>query len=198
MGQFKDLFSAHSNDYAKFRPTYPATLFDYLATLTPPSSTVWDCGTGSGQAAIELASRFQKVFATDPSEKQLTNAMLHPNIKYSVATAENSKLDSHSIDLITVAQAFHWFNHEQFFNEVRRVSKPGATLAIWSYALAMITPEIDVAVMDLYQGLLESYWEPERKLVATGYATIPVPFPELLPEAAVIPAPVFFYNHLRV
>src|SRR6185437_2828314 len=96
-----------------------------------------------GQAAVALAEYFEKVIATDLSEKQLANAQKHPRVEYAVATAERSGLADQSVDLVTVAQAFHWFSHAVFYDEVRRVLKPGAPLAVWCYELCFVDPEID-------------------------------------------------------
>lgn len=176
---FKDLFSGQSADYSKFRPTYPLELYAYLASLTRAHDLAWDCGTGNGQAALPLAKYFKHVIATDPSQKQLDQATRVPNVEYRCAPAENSGLDSGSVDLITVAQAYHWFRHEEFHREARRVAKPGrAALAIWSYALCHITSEVDKVVAYYYDDVIGKYWEPERKLVETGYRTLPVPFNE--------------------
>lgn len=178
---YKDLFSQQSQDYAKFRPLYPNELFEYLAFLSPAHDLAWDCGTGNGQAAVKLAAHFKKVLATDPSEKQLAQAERHAHVDYQVATAEHSGIESHSVDLITVAQAFHWFEHERFFKEAKRVLKPQGILAIWCYELAEISPEVDEIVFDLYKNILGDYWEKERKLVEEGYRTITIPMEELKP-----------------
>ena len=178
-GTFKDLFSVQAEDYSKFRPTYPVELFNYFASLTDNHNLAWDVGTGNGQAAIELTRYYKKVVATDPSQKQLEQAIVHKNISYHVAAAEKSPLLSDSVDLITVAQAFHWFKQKEFFDEVKRVSKPGAFLAIWCYGLARINPEVDAKIMDLYAGTLGNYWEKERKLVEEGYKNELIPFAEI-------------------
>jgi SAM-dependent methyltransferase len=176
---FKDLFYKHAGDYAKFRPTYPPELIEYLATLTPHHKTAWDCGTGNGQAALLLANYFEHVIATDPSEKQINSATTHPRIEYRIAAAEDSSIDPQSIDLTTVAQAFHWFDHHKFAQEVKRVSRPGAILAVWSYGLAKITPSVDAVVLELYENILGPYWDNERKLVEEGYKGVSVPFARL-------------------
>lgn len=179
MTTFKDLFSTQALSYAKYRPTYPSILFDYLANSSHLRRLAWDVGTGNGQAAFELAKRFEKVFATDPSEKQLAAAIQAPNIQYEVGPAEKCSLNNHCVDLITVAQAFHWFRHDEFYREVKRVARPGALLALWCYALAQVSPEVDAAVDKLYTGLLGPFWEKERRLVEQGYAGVQVPFTEI-------------------
>lgn len=179
MKTYKDLFSAQAADYAKFRPTYPRELFQWLASQTREHEAAWDCGTGNGQAARVLADFFKRVFATDPSEKQLQAAEMKPNVVYSVGSAEASGLADRSVDLVTVAQAYHWFDHPRFFDEIRRVGRPGALVAVWSYGLARISPEVDAVVMRLYDGILGSYWEKERHHVMEGYRGLPFDFPRL-------------------
>lgn len=176
---FKDFFSKNSAGYAKYRPTYPRTLFDYLASLVREHKCAWDCATGNGQSASMLVDYFDKVIATDPSEEQLDNAILHPKIEYRVATAEDSKISEKSIDLITVAQAFHWINQEKFLKEVIRVAKQKCILAIWCYKLAHITKDVDEVIYRLYTDILGNYWDDARKMVDDGYKNINFPFQKI-------------------
>ncbi|MEW6055094.1 MAG: class I SAM-dependent methyltransferase [Bdellovibrionota bacterium] len=179
--EYKDLFSKQALDYSRFRPKYPSELFDYLAGLCAQRESAWDCGTGNGQAAVELARRFHKVFATDPSAKQISNATPLKNIEYRKTTAEDSKLADHSSDLITAAQAFHWFGHERFYAEVRRVTRGQGVLALWCYGLHKICSQVDQTILKLYQDILGNYWEKERRMVEDGYRSIAVPFEEITP-----------------
>jgi hypothetical protein len=94
---FKDHFSKQAADYAKFRPGYPNELFAYLGSIAPSRKLAWDCGTGNGQAAVRLASVFDRVVATDASEKQIANSQPHPRVEYRVAPTENSGLDSETV-----------------------------------------------------------------------------------------------------
>lgn len=112
---FKDHFSSHSSFYSEFRPGYPKDLFYYLKSLSPNGKIVLDCDTGTGQAVVSLREFFEKVIASDPSENQIANAEPHQNVEYRVCKAENSILRNHEVDLITVAQAFHWFDFEPFY-----------------------------------------------------------------------------------
>src|SRR5437764_2789848 len=121
--EFKDHFSKQAVDYAKFRPRYPKKLFRWLASIAPGTELAWDCATGSGQAAVELAECFDRVIAIDASEKQIANAERHPCVEYRIATAEQSGLEAGSVDVVTVAQALHWFDLQQFYAEARRVLK---------------------------------------------------------------------------
>ncbi len=179
MANFKDLFSIQAKDYAKYRPTYPHELFDYLAGITLNKDLAWDVGCGNGQAAIELAKNFKRVIATDPSEKQIHEATPKHNIDYRIESGENPTILDGEVNLITIAQAFHWFDHKKFAEVCKRVARPDSHLAVWTYAKATINPELDLVVEKLYTGILENYWEKERKLVEQGYRSIEIPFEEI-------------------
>lgn len=181
--QFKDHFSTRARDYAQFRPRYPVELFEYLAGLAPARLSAWDCATGNGQAATGLAHFFQKVFATDASEEQISNAGRRDRVHYRVATAEQSGLESASIDIVTVAQALHWFDVDLFYNEVRRVLKPVGVLAVWCYNLLEVSSSIDSLLKKFYRETVGPYWDFERSLVETGYRTLPFPFAEIEPPS---------------
>jgi SAM-dependent methyltransferase len=176
---FKDLFSAQAGDYARYRPHYPRELFEWVAGMVGARRVAVDVGTGNGQAAVELARDFERVIGVDPSAAQIASATANARVEYRVGSAEATGVESGVADLVTVAQAFHWFDHPAFFREVRRLSAPDGRLAVWCYGMAIVTPEIDAAVFEYYEGMLGPYWEPERRLVETGYRTIEVPFQEI-------------------
>lgn len=176
---FKDHFSGHASDYRAFRPAYPPGLFGWLADAAPGHDLVWDCGTGSGQAAVALADHFARVIATDASGEQVANTEPHPRVEYAVAPAERSPLADASADLVTVAQAAHWFDLDRFYAEVRRVTRPGGLVALWTYDLHSVDPAVDVVLDRLQNEFVGSYWPPERVLVDAGYKTLPFPFPEV-------------------
>jgi SAM-dependent methyltransferase len=186
---FKDHFSGHAAAYRAFRPTYPPELFAFLAASAPARELAWDCGTGSGQAAAPLAAHFARVLATDASAEQIANADRHPNVEYAVAPAEACPLPSASADLILVAQALHWFDHDRFYSEVRRVGKPGAVIAATCYYAPSVAPEID-PILRRWEDFIRPYWTPERVWVDDGYRTIPFPFPELAAPELEVTVPV--------
>ncbi len=182
---FQDHFSRQSAMYLKARPTYPDELFEYLAGLVPGKDLCWDCATGNGQAAISISPYFNKIIATDGSAQQIEKAMKRENIDYRVATAEQSGLPDHSADLITVATAAHWFEHDKFYAEAKRVAKPNGILAVWAYSEASISPEIDALMEWFMYDFLQNYWPPGRWYVRNSYETLPFPF-------TVIATPQFF------
>ncbi|AHM63495.1 methylase involved in ubiquinone/menaquinone biosynthesis [Flammeovirgaceae bacterium 311] len=176
--QPKDLFSRQAAAYRQYRPVYPPELYEFILRQVKDRESAWDCGTGNGQVAGVLSEYFQEVEATDISENQLRNAVEKHNVFYQLVRAENTYFDKNSFDLITVAQAIHWFNFEAFYNEVRRVAKKGAVLAVWGYGLFRINPEIDRMVNEFYTTTIGAYWDAERRYVDDEYRTIPFPFPE--------------------
>jgi len=142
---------------------------------------VWDCACGSGQASIDLAERFSKVFATDASKEQIASAKPHSRVEYSVALAEQSGLAANSVGLVTVAQALHWFDLERFYAEANRVLTANGVLAAWAYGICQVAgDEVNRIAQDFYANVVGPYWPPERKLVEQGYRGMPFPFAELV------------------
>ncbi len=178
---YKNHFSRQSEYYARFRPEYPHDLFKYLASLSPRKRLAWDCATGSGQAAVGLSRYFEKVIATDASRQQIDHAREAENVEYRLAKAEFSGLERGSVDLITVAQALHWFDLDLFFREAERVLKPSGILAVWTYALMKVSPEVDAVIKKFHSQVVGAYWPPERALVENRYTEIKVPLEPLQP-----------------
>jgi SAM-dependent methyltransferase len=175
---FKDHFSPVAAEYARHRPGYPAELFAYLASLPRRRERAWDCATGNGQAAAGLAAHFRRVAGSDASLEQLLRAERAPEVAYWRALAERSGLRDGAVDLVTAAQAVHWFDFEAFWTEVRRVLAPGGCVAVWTSYTTRVEPEID-AQLERFRALVHDYWPPERRWVEEQYRTIPFPFAEV-------------------
>jgi ubiquinone/menaquinone biosynthesis C-methylase UbiE len=174
---FPDHFSSSAARYAAYRPHYPAALFEWLARVAPGREVAWDCGTGSGQSATALAEHVALVVATDPSTAQLAHAARHARVLYAAMSAERSALASASVELITVAQALHWFDQRAFFAEARRVLVPHGVIAVWSYGVATLHDEtLDALVRRFHGETVGPYWPPERRLVDEGYRDLVLPF----------------------
>ena len=175
----KDNFSSNSLQYAQFRPKYPAELCRFLESLSQKREAAWDCGTGNGQVARELAKFFKWVEATDISRQQLDNAEKSSNINYSLQPAENTNFPDNSFDLITVAQAIHWFDFTQFYREVNRTLKSGGIIAVIGYSLFKSNEQTDDLINHFYHDIVGSYWDPERRYLVEGYRKLPFPFEEI-------------------
>jgi SAM-dependent methyltransferase len=183
---FKDHFSTHSAGYAAYRPTYPIALVNFLAGAAPARTLALDCGCGTGQLSVQLATRFERVVATDASASQIASAEPHERVEYRAARAEDSGLRDGSADLITVAQAAHWLDLDRFYAEARRVAKPGALLALITYGVLHVEGETDQLVQRFYYDTIGPYWPPERRHVEAGYRTLAFPFEEIpVPELAI-------------
>ena len=176
---FRDLFSEHAAEYARARPLYPPELFQFLRGQCTKHDLAWDVGTGNGQAAVMLARDFNKVIATDPSSSQIANAMKTPRVSYRVESAEEPTLNEGSVDLITAAQAAHWFDLDRFCKAARSVMKPTAIIAVWCYGLHRMDPDIDEIIDRLYHSLLGEYWPRERRYIENHYRDLPFPFTEV-------------------
>ena len=175
----KDNFSHQSADYANFRPQYPKEIFDEIKTRLKSSTCAWDCATGNGQVAKELSKFFEDVKATDISKNQLNQAPKLANINYSVQTAEKVDFPDNSFDLITVAQAIHWFNFDKFYTEVKRTLKNDGIFVVLGYSLFRSNPETNKIMDNFYYNIIGPYWDEERKYLDDGYKSIPFPFQEI-------------------
>jgi SAM-dependent methyltransferase len=183
MSAERDRFSRQAARYARFRPSYPIALYEQLVKLVPAREHAWDCATGSGQAARELSRYFTRVTATDVSAAQLKHASAPANVSFKVAAAESPNLfEPASLDLVTVAQAAHWFNPETFYPQVRAALKPGGIIAIWGYGWFRISPEIDAILHPYGSDFLAPFWSERNRIVLEGYRNFPFPF-ERIPVA---------------
>ncbi len=175
---FKDHFSTRSAEYAAYRPTYPGALVDYLASLCERTDVALDVGCGTGQLSMLLAERFPWVIATDASAQQIETAERRENVEYIVAPAERSGLPEDSVDLVTVAQAAHWFDLPLFYAEARRVGRQGTVIALITYGVLQADAEVDPAIQHFYRDVVGPYWPPERRHVEEGYRSLDFPFEE--------------------
>jgi SAM-dependent methyltransferase len=183
--QFSDHFAAVSKHYAAFRPGYPEDLYAWLAELAPERHLAWDCATGTGQAARGLAPHFDRVVATDASAAQIAAADPAVGVEFYVAQASASGLAEASVDLISVAQALHWFDLPAFYREAERVLRPDGVLAAWTYTrLECASPEAQRLLDTFYEETVGPYWPPQRRHVEAGYRDLDFPWGQM-------PAPAF-------
>ncbi len=181
-------FTTGAADYAAYRPTYPPELANALAAISPATARALDCGCGTGQLSVLLADRFDEVVATDASAAQIAQAEAHERVTYRTASADDSGLPDHSVDLVTVAQAAHWFDLDRFYAEARRVGRPGAVVALITYGVLHVEGAVDSIVQRFYYDVIGSYWPAERRHVEDGYRSLPFPFRELTMPALTMEA----------
>lgn len=172
----KDKFSLQAETYKKFRPVYPEKLYDIILKTTQNRDICWDCATGNGQVAEVLSKHFTKVYATDLSEQQIKYAPQLENIIYSVGRAENSGFPDKQFDLITVAQAMHWFDFEAFSREANRVLKDDGTICVWGYGPLKMENEVGKLVNKFYKDIIGAYWDVERRHIDEGYKNVKLDF----------------------
>jgi SAM-dependent methyltransferase len=178
---FHDHFSAQASDYSRYRPDYPAALFDYTAQAAPGRALALDVGCGAGQASAGLARHVARVLASDASAAQLAEARAIPGVTYLRHGAERLPVRSGSVDLVLVAQAAHWFDLPRFYAEVRRVLQPRGAIALTTYEMFRVAPAIDALIDHFYSSVVGPYWPPQRRHVEALYTTLPFPFHELDP-----------------
>jgi ubiquinone/menaquinone biosynthesis C-methylase UbiE len=194
----KDRFSEVAKQYAQYRPQYPAALFDFLLQHVNKKQLAWDVATGNGQVAATLADSFKMVYATDISAQQLQYAIAKSNIQYTEQPAEKTIFANQSFDLITVAQAIHWFRFNDFYKEVKRTLKPGGIIAVWGYGLIETSGFLNEFLKHFYASM-KGYWDAERKHIDDHYANIPFPFKEIkTPSFAIEVNWDLYYAFLRI
>ena len=164
-------------EYSSYRPQYPENLFPWLSSLPNQNLHAWDCGTGNGQVARNLARYFDRVTATDSNRDQIAQCPSVRNCRFAVECAENSTLDDQSVDLVTVGCAVHWFNRQQFYTEVNRVLKPGGVIAVWCYEYPWTgNEEVDRILRRYKEEILGKFWPPEAQIYFDRYQNLDFPF----------------------
>lgn len=162
------------------------SLFQGLAEHVPSTGLAWDVACGTGQATSALALLFDKVIGTDLSQSQLENAVQRDNILYVQCSSEaeprllGEKLGilPASVDLITVAQALHWFDLEKFYANAKHFLKPNGILSVWGYTWPIFieSPKLTELMEEVATVVLGPYWDPKHRLVEDRYRNISFPF----------------------
>lgn len=181
MAKQQNWFDQGGEAYARFRPEYPPELAQFLASVSPGTALALDVGCGSGQLTVQLADHFARVVGVDPSASQVAHATSHPRVEYVCAPAEALQMvpvANHSVQLITAAQAAHWFDLPRFYAEVRRLGAPRAVVALLSYGVPRLDNALEPRFSRFYWDEIGPYWPAERQWVEAGYAGLPFPFAE--------------------
>jgi ubiquinone/menaquinone biosynthesis C-methylase UbiE len=149
-------FTGKAEAYAKGRPGYPKAAIETIFGLGPSGAVFADIGAGTGKFTVKLAERCYAVFAVEPNADmrgQLAITLApYANAKIMVGTAEATTLPEHSVDILTVAHALHWFNLDAFRAECRRVVRPGGlVIAIYNYVPGK-------EMIDLYKQTVDAFF----------------------------------------
>jgi ubiquinone/menaquinone biosynthesis C-methylase UbiE len=127
-------FSDRAETYAKYRPGYPDEMLKFLETLVAPPAMVGDIGSGTGILTRQLLKSGYDVWAVEPNEAMRTAADRtlsgYPACRSIDGTAEATTLEDRAIDLITCAQAFHWFDRGQTRSEFGRILRSDGWIAL--------------------------------------------------------------------
>ncbi|SBS31260.1 Ubiquinone/menaquinone biosynthesis C-methyltransferase UbiE [Marinomonas spartinae] len=165
-----------SGIYSRSRPTYPAELYYWLSQQVKATDVVWDSACGTGQAAIDLAAYFNRVEASDISESQIAEATPHRKVNYQVFPSEKTHYPDNYFDAICVGHALHWFHLEAFWQEVKRVMKPGGLFVCWGYNWLRVGEQEDEVIAQHVLPHLTSYWPQESRLLWDQYKDIRFPY----------------------
>jgi SAM-dependent methyltransferase len=181
----KNHFEEKGSDYSKYRPTYPEELATSLASLCAAKEHVLEVGCGTGQLSGILATHFANVTATDPSLEQINNATPFDRVSYKQENAEQISLAENCVDLIVAAQAAHWFNLPEFYQQAKNVGKDHALIALISYGVLDIKGSLDTEKQmserfkQFYWQEIHDHWPAERQHVENGYQSFDFPFEEI-------------------
>lgn len=174
-------FDINSNKYLLNRPMYPEVLFETISNYCKDHEMAWDSGCGNGQAAIGLTPFFKNIQATDISENQIKYAFKNSQINYSLQPSEKTSFPNEYFDLVCVAQALHWYDFQNFFNEVKRVLKAGGLFVCFGYSFIKIDKIIDNLFHEHIYSRIEKYWSEKNLILHNKYKDVNFPFKKLNP-----------------
>lgn len=178
--------TSHAHLYSKYRPTYPKAVLDiisnYIKKYGGSFGSALDVACGSGQSTFYLRDTFQKCVGVDISEAQIDQAKQKckndgiKNIEFKVGNALNLPADNSSVDLVTMAQAWHWIEPTPFYEECKRVLKPNGCLAVYGYGnVQLVNKKCNSLVTNFYSKTLKGYWHERRRQIDNEYRDVALP-----------------------
>ncbi|MEL6536603.1 MAG: class I SAM-dependent methyltransferase, partial [Bacteroidota bacterium] len=124
----------------------------------------------------------EEVIATDGNLRILEGTIPNSKISFEVGQEDTISAKSGSVDLVTVGQALHMLNLEDFYSEVRRVVRPGGVLAVWGFGIPRLGMEFDRLLNRFYSETLSGYWPAGWVHLQQRYKNIPFPFKNVMDE----------------
>ncbi|WP_224484760.1 class I SAM-dependent methyltransferase [Robertkochia aurantiaca] len=172
-------FSDEPEKYRSSRPFFPEALIQEVMSMAKGHALALDAGTGNGQLAGRLVPGFDKVIGLDISLEQISVAFERNRVEYRQGRAEDTGLPEESVDLITCAQSFHWFDRDAFYKEVLRILKPNGLLALLGYGLIQGDDRFNAMMDDFYHQQIYDYWPERRRWIEAAYQNFSFPFDEV-------------------
>lgn len=123
-------FSNRADDYAKYRPSYPAAAIQAILAGLEPDLILADIGAGTGISSRLMGDRGVTVWAIEPNPTMRESAQPHANVTFRAGTAEATGLAAQSVDIVLCCQSFHWFEPVAALREFHRILKPGGRVAL--------------------------------------------------------------------
>lgn len=158
---FEPRFGHAADEFQRYRPDYPAALYDRVLSAIPEErrDRAMDLGAGTGIVTAHLFRHFREVIAVEPDVGMASKiAELLPGVMIRNVTAEDCVQPPDTVDLISIANALHWMNDQRVFANARSWLRAGAVLAIFDRPLPKAGSAIDAITL----GELRGPWKPHR------------------------------------
>ena len=180
--------AAHASIYRQYRPAYPQKVLEIITNYVKKWSGGYDVAVdvacGSGQSTFYLQNTFRRCIGVDISKAQVKEASQAcqekglPNIEFVQGSAADIPMEASSVDVVTIAQAWHWVDPESFYAECKRILKPGGCLAVYGYGNGQIinNTECNVLLKDFYTKTLKGYWNDRRRHIDNEFKEVVLPF----------------------
>jgi len=181
--------ASHASLYAKFRPTYPPKVRELISEFIRKNGggfqKMIDVACGSGQGTFHMIDLFDQVCGIDISQEQVHQAQEKSkqlncqNVEFCVGAAERLPFADESIDLVTCAEALHWFDESSFYPEADRVLKHKGCLAAYGYGhVELIRENAQALIRHFLNDTLKGCWADRIKHIDNCYADLKLPYVE--------------------
>ena len=180
--------AAHASIYRKFRPTYPQKILDLISDYVKTHACgsfdlAVDVACGSGQSTFYLQDTFKQCIGVDISKAQVEQARTAAsekeviNVSFVEGSADKLPMKDASVDVVSLAQAWHWLEPEGFYKECKRVLKPRGCVAVYGYGQGhLMNKRSDTLLQQFYSGTLGGYWHDRRTHIDNQYRGVVLPF----------------------
>lgn len=161
MASFQPKFGHAAEEFQRYRPDYPAALYDHILAQVSEQSRgcAMDLGAGTGRVTAHLLPYFREVISVEPDRGMAAKIVERfPQAMVREATVEDHVQPAESVDLITIANALHWMEADRVFANTRVWLRPGGILAVCDLPLPKATATIEALTLAELRGP----WKPHR------------------------------------